>query len=118
MHHALRLAHKASLRQAIDIGCTSAGAQGQPQAGYRYRLHFGWRTRPASARSDAGRDARTAFLSLKKTCQKLNIKFWDYLLDRIYKKHQIPYLPELILQNSPRPPYLKVEPNFENFIFS
>ena len=58
----------------------------------------------AGTRSDAGRDARASFLSLKKTCQKLNIKFWDYLLDRLYGKQQIPYLPELILQNAARPP--------------
>ena len=29
----------------------------------------------AGTRSDAGRDARAAFLSLKKTCMKLNIRF-------------------------------------------
>ena len=58
----------------------------------------------AGTRSDAGRDARDDFLSLKKTCQKLGIKFWDYLLDRLYGKQLIPYLPELILQNAPRPP--------------
>ena len=58
----------------------------------------------AGTRSDAGRDARAAFLSLKKTCMKLNIRFWDYLIDRLHKRNQIPYLPELILQNSARPP--------------
>ena len=58
----------------------------------------------AGTRSNAGRDARDDFLSLKKTCQKLGIKFGDYLLDRLYGKYQIPYLPELILQNAARPP--------------
>ena len=30
-------------------------------------------------RSDAGRDARDAFLGLMKTCDKLGVSFWDYL---------------------------------------
>jgi hypothetical protein len=30
-------------------------------------------------RSDAGRDCRDAFLGLMKTCNKLGIRFWDYL---------------------------------------
>ncbi len=30
-------------------------------------------------RSDAGRDARDAFLGLMKTCDKLGVNFWDYL---------------------------------------
>jgi hypothetical protein len=34
-------------------------------------------------RSDAGRDCRDAFLSLMKTCQKLEISFWDYLGTRL-----------------------------------
>ena len=70
----------------LNAHCTSAGIK------------------PASARSDAGRDARAAFLSLKKTCMKLNIRFWDYLLDRLHKRGQIPYLPEIILQNATGPP--------------
>jgi hypothetical protein len=37
----------------------------------------------AGTRSDAGRDARDAFLGLMKTCAKLAIRFWDYLGDRL-----------------------------------
>ncbi len=43
-------------------------------------------TRPkisAGTRSDAGRDARDAFLGLMKTCAKKAISFWDYLGDRL-----------------------------------
>ena len=58
----------------------------------------------AGTRSDAGRDARAAFLSLKKSYMKLGISFREYLLDRLHKKNQIPYLPDLILQNAARPP--------------
>ena len=34
-------------------------------------------------RSDLGRDCRDAFLSLAKTCAKLQISFWDYLGSRL-----------------------------------
>ncbi len=34
-------------------------------------------------RSDAGRDARDAFLGLMKTCDKLGVSFWDYLGSRL-----------------------------------
>ena len=37
----------------------------------------------AGTRSDAGRDARDAFLGLMKTCAKQAITFWDYLGDRL-----------------------------------
>ncbi|MEE4378658.1 MAG: transposase, partial [Candidatus Competibacteraceae bacterium] len=50
----------------------------------------------ATTRSEAGRKARDTFLSLKKTCQKLSIAFWDYLHDRISQQHDILPLPILI----------------------
>lgn len=34
-------------------------------------------------RSDTGRRCRDTFISLKKTCRKLGISFWDYLNDRL-----------------------------------
>lgn len=49
-----------------------------------------------STRSDDGRECRDTFASLKKTCKKLKVKFWDYLCDRINKKNNIPSLPLLI----------------------
>jgi hypothetical protein len=54
-------------------------------------------------RSDLGRQCRDTFISLKKTCRKLGVSFWKYLLDRISKRNEIPLLPELILDrvNSP-----------------
>ena len=33
---------------------------------------------------DEGRKYRDTFASLKKTCHKVEIKFWDYLIDRTY----------------------------------
>ena len=50
----------------------------------------------ATTRSDTGRRARDTFLSLKKTCQKLGITFWQYLQDRLSQQNTIPPLPELI----------------------
>jgi hypothetical protein len=49
-------------------------------------------------RSEAGRQCRDTFASLKKTCKKLNVKFWDYLQDRIQGKNAIPRLAILIQQ--------------------
>jgi hypothetical protein len=51
-------------------------------------------------RSDAGRDCRDAFLSLMKTCNKLDISFWDYLGDRlgIAQGNAVPELPQLVGQ--------------------
>lgn len=51
-------------------------------------------------RSDLGRQCRDTFLSLKKTCRKLGISFWQYLLDRTKGTNTIPPLPELIRQRA------------------
>ncbi len=49
-----------------------------------------------STRSSPGRRCRDTFTSLKKTCRKNGVSFWEYLLDRIGKKNIIPQLPDLI----------------------
>jgi len=49
-----------------------------------------------STRSDAGRRCRDTFTSLKKTCRKLGLSFWDYLYDRVSKAVKITPLPDLI----------------------
>jgi len=48
-------------------------------------------------RSDQGRRCRDTFISLKKTCRKLRVSFWDYLNDRIGHTGLIPPLPDLIV---------------------
>jgi hypothetical protein len=48
----------------------------------------------AGTRSDLGRRCRDTFLSLKKTCRKLGIRFWEYLGDRLAGTHLIPPLAE------------------------
>jgi regulator of replication initiation timing len=47
-------------------------------------------------RSEDGRHGRDTFASLKKTCRKLGISFWNYLNDRIRGTNRIPALPALI----------------------
>jgi hypothetical protein len=50
--------------------------------------------------NDAGRRCRDTFASLKKTCRKLGIRFWDYLRDRVRGLGQIPRLADLIRQKA------------------
>ena len=56
-----------------------------------------------STRSELGRHCRDTFTSLKKTCRKLGVSFWDYLIDRLSKANKIPSLQELIVQYANAP---------------
>ncbi len=49
-----------------------------------------------STRSDAGRQCRDTFASLKKTCLKHKISFWHYLKDRLLGENKVPPLSALI----------------------
>ena len=51
-----------------------------------------------STRSKTGRQCRDTFVSLKKTCRKLGISFWQYLNDRNSGKNLILPLPQLVEQ--------------------
>ncbi|WP_289020679.1 transposase [uncultured Desulfobacter sp.] len=53
-----------------------------------------------STRSEQGRRCRDTFTSLKKTCRKLNVSFWDYLEDRLSGLNEIPYLSDLIINKA------------------
>jgi hypothetical protein len=53
-----------------------------------------------STRSELGRAARDTFASLKKTCRRLGVNFWDYLQDRVRGAGQIPRLADLIRQKA------------------
>lgn len=55
-----------------------------------------------STRSAAGRQARDTFTSLKKTCRKLKISFWQYLQDRVSDLGKIPPLATIIKERSRR----------------
>jgi len=56
-----------------------------------------------STRSESGRQCRDTFTSLKKTCRKLGVSFWQYLKDRIEKIGLIPDLSDLIRQRAFKP---------------
>ena len=47
-------------------------------------------------RSDLGRRCRDTFASLKKTCRKLGVSFWDYLNDRIGQGGLVQPLPAIL----------------------
>jgi len=47
-------------------------------------------------RSENGRRCRDTFASLKKTCRKLGISFWDYLKDRLSGNNSVPMLNDCI----------------------
>jgi hypothetical protein len=51
-------------------------------------------------RSDAGRRCRDTFTSLKKTCRKLGVNFWNYLQDRIRGLGKVARLADLIRQRA------------------
>jgi len=54
-----------------------------------------------STRSDLGRRCRDTFASLKKTCRKLGIGFWEYLNDRVSGENVVPWLPDILNQRLP-----------------
>jgi len=53
-------------------------------------------------RSDVGRKCRDTFTTLKKTCRKLGISFWEYLKDRIEHSSRIHELSYLIREQALR----------------
>jgi len=56
-----------------------------------------------STRSELGRRCRDTFTSLKKTCRKLGVSFWKYLVDRLSNANNIPPLYEIIAQAANAP---------------
>ena len=57
----------------------------------------------AGTRHDNGRRARDTFTGLKKTCRKLALSFWQYLLSRLKGDATVPYLPDVIRARAPAP---------------
>ena len=55
-------------------------------------------------RSSDGRKSRDTFTSIKKTCRKLAVSFWEYLNDRNSKQNSIPRLSELMRKKAFVPP--------------
>jgi hypothetical protein len=60
-----------------------------------------------STRSPTGRKCRDTFASLKKTCRKQGVSFWQYLMDRLGGgNRKVPYLPDLIRGVCREAPYI------------
>ncbi len=55
-------------------------------------------------KSLSGRKSRDTFTSLKKTCRKLNVSFWEYLNDRNFKRNSIPQLSDIMRKTASAPP--------------
>lgn len=53
-------------------------------------------------RSEAGKRCRDTFVSLKKTCIKLKVNFWDYLEQRVRGVFTIPRLAQQVAMHSAR----------------
>jgi hypothetical protein len=60
-------------------------------------------------RSASGRRCRDTFTSLKKTCRKLGVNFWNYLQDRLRGLGKVPRLADLIRQRAAAMPVPPVE---------
>lgn len=60
------------------------------------REHVKRRKISGGTRNENGRRGRDTFSSLKKTCRKLTISFWDYINDRLRGQNLIPPLPDII----------------------
>ncbi len=54
-------------------------------------------------RNALGRMARDTFTGLKKTCRKLALSFWQYLLSRFTRDETVPYLPDVIRARASTP---------------
>ena len=80
--------------QRPDIVLHTNGSEGD------IRGYVKWRKISGGTRSDLGRLCRDSFASLKKTCRKLGISFWDYLGDRIAQHGGIAPLPDVIRERA------------------
>lgn len=57
----------------------------------------------AGTRSHLGQRRWDTFASLKKTCRKLGVSFWAFLIDRVSGTHTVPPLPALIQARAASP---------------
>jgi hypothetical protein len=85
--------HKTELLRVLDY---SQFPLHNNQAETDIREYVTRRKISGGTRSDAGRRARDTFVGLKKTCRKLGVSFWQYLLSRLRMDRQIPPLPDVL----------------------
>ena len=87
--------HKAELLRMLDfpdIPLHNNGAESD------IREFVSRRKISGGTRSELGRKARDTMVGLKKTCRKLGVCFWQYLLSRLRADQTIAPLPDLIEQ--------------------
>jgi Transposase IS66 family len=89
--------HKADLLRVLDRPQVPLHNNGEESD---IREYVKRRKISGGTRSDEGRRCRDTFTSLKKTCRKLGVNFWKYLIDRVRKLGEIPRLPDLIRQRA------------------
>jgi len=98
--------HKADLLRVLDrpeVPLHNNGMESDIRGYVKVRKISG------GTRSAAGRRCRDTFASLKKTCRKLGVRFWDYLQDRVRGLGQIPRLADLIRQKARETPAPEVQ---------
>jgi hypothetical protein len=90
-------AHKADLLRVLE--CPAVPLHNNAEES-DIREYVKRRKVSAGTRSDAGRRCRDTFASLKKTCRKLGVNFWEYLQDRVLGRGQVPRLAAVIRQRA------------------
>ena len=89
--------HKSELLQVLN--CPEFPLHNNP-AETDIREYVTRRKISGGTRSELGRKARDTFVGLKKTCRKLGISFWHYLISRLYGDEQVLSLSDLIRARS------------------
>jgi hypothetical protein len=89
--------HKADLLRVLDRPMVPLHNNGTESI---IRVYVQKRKISGSTRSGAGRRCRDTFTSLKKTCRKLGISFWEYLNDRILGRGQTARLADVIRERA------------------
>ncbi len=92
--------HQAELLRVLDHPEVPLHNNGSEQA---IREYVTRRKISGGTRSEAGRQSRDTFTSLKQTCRKLGISFWQYLRDRLEKQETIPPLADVIRKRAMKP---------------
>ena len=92
--------HKAELLRVLDHPELPRHNNGSEQA---IREYVTRRKISGGTRSEAERQSRDTFTSLKQTCRKLGISFWQYLLDRLGNQETIPPLADQIREHALKP---------------
>jgi len=92
--------HQAQLLRVLEYPEVPVHNNGSEQA---IREYVTRRKISGGTRSEAGRNSRDTFTSLKQTCRKVGISFWQYLMDRLGRHDTILPLADLIRQRTLEP---------------